>query len=73
MELSVDISNVKRQVFHKGIDVVLAHGDDNLLPRGTLSCHLNLWFWLQIDLFDFPGVESRKRFLDLENVSHRGQ
>ena len=79
MELSVDISNIERQVFHEGIDVVLAHGNDNLLPRGTLGCYLNLQFQLRssfnnvVDLFNFPGIESRKYFLDLENVSRRGR
>jgi len=69
---------MKGQVFHEGIDVVFAHGDDYLFSQETFGCHLNLrlQLWISfnnvVDLVNFLSVESWKCFLDLENVRHSG-
>ena len=71
--MSVDISHIEGQIFHKDTVVLTAHQNNNLLSRGTLSCHLDLWFWLWvafdnvINLINLLSIKSQECFLDLEN------
>ena len=64
---------MESQIFHENTVVLAAHQNNDLFSRGTLSCHLDLWFWLQIafnnviNLINLFCIKSQECFLDLED------
>ena len=71
--MSVNISHMEGQIFHENTVVLATHQNNNLFSRGTLSRHLNSWFWLQvafnnvINLINLFCIKSWECFLDLED------
>ena len=53
--------------------IVIIHRNDNLLPRQTFCCYINVRFWFTItfdnflNVFDVFRFESRKHFFDFED------
>ena len=68
--MPVDISYIESQVFYEITVVLAAHQNNDLFSRGTLSCHLDSWFWLQVAFNDVVNltnllyIKSRECFLD---------